>query len=128
MGFLIDPQIVDCRRFCGYEAFGASVNPASGYRFFTAYGALEYRMNNLTPNEAAVITTKLTNLNQLESDIFGSTGTRTNLDTDQAAVWKHNPNELRDRQALYRMARFDLCQFFGVPPGPGLATSNQMVV
>jgi len=122
---LTDAQLVDSRRYCGYGNFGLTVNPASGYRFMTHYGVLEYRLANLTTSETAVVTTMLTNLNGLESALWGSSA---NLDTDQASVWKHNKNEIADRAALYRMARLELCNFFGVPPGPSLGSPGQMVV
>jgi hypothetical protein len=122
---LADAQLVDCRRYCGYEAFGSQVTPASGYRFFVAYGQLEYRMANLTTNEQAVVTTMLTNLNTLEAAIVTAGG---NLDTDSAGPWKHNRNEVADRVALYRFQRIQLAQFFGVPPGPALASSGGQLV
>jgi len=41
-----------------------------------------------------------------------------NLDTDQAAVWTHNKNEVTDRAKLLDYWRQRLCDFLGVPPGP----------
>lgn len=122
---LTDAQLVDCRRYCGYGNFGQTVTPASGYRFMTHYGVLEYRMANLTDSETAVASAMLTNLNGLETALWGSSD---NLDTAAAAVWTHNKNEVADRRGLYRMARTDLCNFFGVPPGPGLGSPGAMVV
>lgn len=122
---LTDAQKVDCRRFCGYPAFGQTVNPASGYRFFTAYGVLEYRLSNLTAAEETIVTAMLATLTSRESEIGGAA---VNLDTDAAAVWTHNKNEVRDRQALYRWTRLELCNFFGVPPGPSLGQPGAMVV
>ena len=43
-----------------------------------------------------------------------------NLDTDAAAVWKHNPREQRDRDALFESWRRRMCGFIGIPPGPAL--------
>jgi hypothetical protein len=57
------------------------------------------------------------NLVLLETDI---PSVRENLDTDQAAVWTHNKNELRDRADLFSYYRPELCKFMGIPPGPGL--------
>lgn len=109
---------VDARRYCGYGMFGQQVLPANGYRFSTAYGSLEYKLNNmLTEEEAVFRTTYLANLSLLESDI---PSVRENLDTDQAAVWTHNKNELRDRADLFSYYRRELCKFMGIPPGPGL--------
>lgn len=110
---------VDIRRFCGYPSFGAQYNPASGYRFATQYGILEYKLNNLlTEEEAVVRTTYLANLATLESAIASSGG---NLDTDAAAVWTHNKNEVRDRTALFNQWRNELCAFLGITAGPGLS-------
>ncbi len=122
---LTDAQLVDCRRYCGYGNSGQTVNPASGYRFMTRYGVLEYRLANLTASEAAVVTTMLINLNGLETALWGSS---VNLDTDEASVWKHNKREVADRAGLYNMARLELCNFFGVAAGPSLGSSGQMVV
>ena len=89
---------VDIRRFCGYGLYATGTPlPASGYRFSTQYGVLEYKLNTLGAEEEAVVrTTYLTNLATLETAIFG---TSANLDTDQAAVWTHNKNEYADRKA-----------------------------
>ena len=111
-------QLVDIRRFCGYQAYGNTATATWGSRFFTAYGILEYKMANMSPDEAAVITsTMLPNLTALETALFG---TSQNLDTDTASVWKHNKNEFADRWALYANQRRMLCDFLGVPYGPGI--------
>lgn len=118
---LSDPEKTDVRRFCGYGAYGQQALPASGYRFSTQYGVLEYKLNNLTTSEEAVVrTTYLTSLALLETDIMGSAGVRVNADTDEAAVWKRNSNELRERRDLFNGTRREFCAFLGIPPGPGL--------
>jgi hypothetical protein len=122
---LADSDKVDIRRFCGYPAFGSEPGGFTGYRFFQAYGLLEFRMNNLTANEIAVVETYLTTLRQLESGVPGSA---TNLDTERAAVWTHNANEVRDRTLLFDDWRRRLCNFFGVPFGPGFVTGTLRVV
>lgn len=128
MSFL-DSEKTDIRRFCGYGAFGSQALPASGYRFATAYGTLEYKLNNLMPAEEAVVRTMyLANLATLESDIIGSAGVRSNLDTDQAAVWVHNKREYRDRKALFDGTRREFCNFLGIPPGPGLGPEGMNFV
>lgn len=115
-----DAQKTDIRRFCGYPVFGSQPVQAFGHRFFHWYGTLEFRMNNLQPGEEAVITaTYLANLYTLESAI-PTTGA--NLDTDQAAVWTHNKNEMRDRDRLFDGWRKRLCNFLGVPPGPNFGS------
>lgn len=115
---------VDIRRYCGYGLFGSQAFPASGYRFSTQYGVLEYKLNNMLPEEEAVVrTTYLPSLAQLETDI---PGVRQNLDTAQAAVWTHNKNELQDRAALFGHYRREFCRFLGVPHGPALNDSSSI--
>jgi hypothetical protein len=122
---LADADRVDTRRFCGYPAFGAEPGGFTGWRFFQAYGLLEFRMNNLTASEVAVVQNYLTTLRQLESGVPVSA---TNLDTERAAVWTHNPNEVKDRTMLFDDWRRRLCNFLGVPFGPGFSTGTIRVV
>lgn len=116
MAFLAN-ELTDIRRFCGYPVYGAGASGFQGWRFFQAYGLLEYRMQNLAPQEEAVVRTYLTQLYALESAVPGAAAT---LDTAQAAVWTRNPRELRDRTRLFDDWRRRLCGFMGVPPGPAL--------
>lgn len=133
---LTNAQKVDVRRHCGYPVYGALPSGFQSYRFFQAYGFLEYRMgqtqgaDNMAAEELTVLTTIfLPACNQYEADLISSTsGIRTNLDTAEAAVWKHNPNEQRDREALYRASRLKLCGFLGVPPGPDLEVCGVQLV
>jgi len=122
---LADADRVDTRRFCGYPAFGAEPGGFTGWRFFQAYGLLEFRMNNLTASEVAVVQNYLTTLRQLESGIPASAS---NLDTDRAAVWTHNANEVKDRTMLFDDWRRRLCTFLGVPFGPGFSTGTIQVI
>lgn len=116
-----EAQKVDIRRFAGYGAYGAGPSGFQSWRFFQAYGTLEFKLNNLDPTEEAVIeTTYLANLYTLETAI---TSASSNLDTDVAAVWTHNKNEVRDRTRLFDLWRKRLCDFLGIPPGPHLATA-----
>lgn len=117
----LDQQKTDIRRYCGYSAYGASPSGNMGWRFYTAYGQLEYRMNNLSPAEETVVLNYLTTLNQLEAAVPASSP---NLDSDSAANWTHNPTEVRDRLRLLDEWRYRLCTFLGVPPGEGLSASG----
>ena len=117
---LTPAERTDARRFCGYPAYGAGAAGFQGWRFFQAYGLLEYRLSNLADAELAVIRTYLATLLGLEAAIPAASG---NLDTEQAAVWTRNPNEPRDRQALLDDWRRRLCGFLGVPPGPALSSA-----
>ena len=116
---------VDVRRFCGYPSFGGITSPAFGARFFTAYGTLEFKLNNLAVEEEATLRaiylTAVNSLYVLESALYGTTA---NLDTAQAAIWYHNKNEQKDRERLFNRMRSDLCDFLGVPAGPSLASAT----
>ena len=120
-----DSEKTDIRRFCGYPAFGAAASGFENWRFFQAYGLLEFRMNNLSDAEAAVVRRYLGTLTVLE---FAVPRAGDNLDTDQAAVWTRNRDELRDRTRLFDDWRRRLCGFFGVPRGPALTDSGVAVV
>ena len=113
-----DQQKTDIRRFCGYSAYGAAPAGNIGWRFYTAYGLLEYRIDNLSVSENAVVSNYLTTLNQLETVVPSASD---NLDSDSASVWTHNRNEVADRLRLLDEWRRRLCSFLGVPPGDGLA-------
>lgn len=114
-----DQQLVDIRRFAGYPALGDG-NLVYPYPWIMRqYLALEYKLNgHVSQSEGSVIvSTYLANLYALESAI---PATSANLDTDQAAVWKHNKYELRDRSQLFDMWRRRMCSFLGIPTGPEL--------
>lgn len=112
-----DSEKADIRRFCGYPAYGAAATNMQSWRFFQVYGLLEFRMNNLADVETTVVRSYLATLRVLELAIpqAGS-----NLDTDQAAVWTHNRDEVRDRSRLFDDWRRRLCGFFGIPAGPAM--------
>ena len=116
-----DGQKADIRRFAGYPAYGAGAAGFESWRFFQAYGTLEYRLNNLSAAEVAVTLQYLSTLATLEAAIPPSSD---NLDTETAAAWTHNPNETRDRMKLFDSWRRRLCGFLGVPPGPALVSAG----
>jgi hypothetical protein len=121
-----ETQKVDIRRYCGYGVFGTFQNANFGDRFLQQYGLLEFRMNNMTPEEeAVVINNYLTNLNQLEADI---PSVRNNMDMKQGAVYYWNTNEHRDREYLYMSWRQKLCQFIGINYGEGLGKGSQISI
>lgn len=115
---LTDAEKTDARRFCGYPAYGAAPAGFDNWRFYQVYGLLEFRLNNLSVSETAVIRRYLTTLTGLEVAIPRSGD---NLDTDIAAVWTRNRDEGRDRVRLFDDWRRRLCGFLGVPAGPALA-------
>jgi len=116
-----DAEKADIRRFCGYPAYGKANSGMQNWRFFQVYGLLEFRMNNLSDAEAAVVRRYLGTLTVLELAVPRAGD---NLDTDQAAVWTRNQAEVRDRTRLFDDWRRRLCGFFGVPPGPALNDSG----
>jgi hypothetical protein len=120
-----DAQATDIRRYCGYPAYGAGPAGFQGWRFFTAYGLLEFRIANLSASEEAVVTNYLATLASLEQ---GVTDASANLGTAQAAVWTRNAAELRERTALFDDWRRRLCGFLGIPPGPALGDGGVQLV
>ncbi len=117
----MDSEKIDVRRHCGYPAYGGTASGFSSWRFYQVYGLLEYRINNLADGEVSVVRGYLGTLAGLEAAIPRASD---NLDTDQAAVWSRNQNEFRDREQLYDGWRTRLCAFLGIPPGPGLRSTN----
>src|SRR5271167_3978441 len=101
-----DAQKTDIRRYCGYPAYGAGAAGFQGWRFFQAYGLLEFRMNNLSSAEIVVVTGYLASLALLECAV---TDASSRLDTSEAAVWTRNPYEVRERAALFDDWRRRLC-------------------
>jgi len=122
---LTPDELVMCRRFMGYPAVGDQATNMESWRFFQQYGFNEYRFQHMSAQELAQVRSYLTNCISLEQAIFGAGD---NLDTDQAAVWKHNRNEVGDRIGLYNYWRNQMCAFFGIPPGPGLRSCAAIVI
>lgn len=117
-----DAEKVEIRRHCGYPLKGGAASAMQNYRFFQSYGTLEYRLNNMSAEEEAVVRSPhLDNLAELELAIAGASD---NLDTAKASVWEWNRHEVKDRTALYDQWRRKLCGFLGVPPGPALGDAN----
>ncbi len=122
---LTDAEKTDVRRFCGYPAYGAAPSGNTGWRFYQSYGALEYRVNNLSASEEAVLRQHLATLQMLETAIPAAAD---NLDTQAAAVWTHSPTEIADRQRLERDWGRRLCGFLGLPPGPTLQNQSSVAL
>ena len=95
------------------------------WRFFQAYGLLEFRMNNLSDAEAAVVRRYLGTLTVLE---FAVPRAGDNLDTDQARYGRAIATNCATARRLFDDWRRRLCGFFGVPPGPALADSGITLV
>jgi len=116
-------QMTDARRFAGYAAPGTTmVLDANSDTVYVQYGvvtmSLYTRLTSLSATEEVVLVgIYLANLNSLEGAIPLAGD---NLDTDAAAVWKHNSHEVRDRLALLAQWSLRMCVLLGVAPGPGL--------
>ena len=127
---LTNQQVVDVRRFAGYSVSGDvqyQVYREQVYTNATTFGSLsmDTRLSSLQPEEETVLTTvMLPNLYAAEAGIGTASS---NLDTDQAAVWKHNASEVADRLAHFRYLRIELCRFLGFAEGPTLAQGNRLV-
>lgn len=119
-----EAEKTDIRRFCGYPAHGAG-GLLQGWRFYQAYGLLEYRLLYLSGSEEAVVRNYLGTLSALERAVVEASN---NLDTDQAAAWTHNRDEVRDRGRLFDDWRRRLTGFMGVPPGPALGNGGLTLV
>jgi hypothetical protein len=119
-----DSQKTDIRRHCGYPAVGTGADGFQNWRFYQAYGLLEYRLLRMSGSEEAVVEGYLATLALLEVAIPNAS---TTLDTAKAAVWERNPAELAERSRLFDDWRRRLCGFIGIPPGPALATSGSSV-
>lgn len=118
-------QQADVRRYAGYPMLADTVADDSrdfAYGFVSpgVWQTLNHRLNNMRPEEESVlINTYLTNLATLETAIVSASA---NLDTDQAAVWTHNKNEVSDRESLFDGWRRRMCAFIGIAPGPALGS------
>lgn len=122
---LTEAQRVDARRFAGYPAFGTGSSAFGNWRFFQSSGLLEFRLTNISDQEATVLFGYLADCTALDAAIVTSGA---NLDTDSASVWTHNKNETKDRTALFNQRRRDIATFLGVPPGPGLSGGGVRIV
>lgn len=124
---LTDAQMVDTRRFLGYPLVGTTLT-INQYQdvVYMQFGmvtmSLYARLTNLDASEESVlINVYLTNLYALEAQIVGAAD---NLDTNKAAVWERNPNEVADRAKLFDSWRRRLCGFIGIAPGPSLGNGG----
>jgi hypothetical protein len=118
-----ESERTDIRRHCGYPAVGTGADGFQNWRFYQAYGLLEYRLQRLSGSEETVARSYLATLSSLEAAIPASGAT---LDTAEAAVWTRNENELAERMNLFDEWRKRLCGFLGIPAGPALAAARSV--
>jgi hypothetical protein len=126
---LTNQQVVDVRRYCGVSVTGNTTSTAYREPYYSdvtlASLSLDYRLANLAAEEEnTLVTYYLANLYLREDEIQSAAA---NLDTDKAAVWTHNKQEVSDRRELFNQLRLDLCNFLGFSPGRGLANQNRLV-
>ena len=151
LGSLSAAEITDIRRFCGYPprpmatvtandlagALGALAASSPTFPLttqqiggvLTALGIpgvpvsadpCSLAIMGLSDEELDVIrSVYLANLTLLEADIPGA---RVTLNVAKAAAFTRNPEEMRERRALFLDWRVRLCQFMGIPTGPYLAS------
>lgn len=121
---LTDAQKDEVRRHSGFPVYGLGVGttpPTFGYRYNTWYLILEYRMNNLSPNQELLLMNQyVANCSQALAAIQSSSN---NLSTEKAAVWTHNKYEVRDRFQLYKLQCELLIQYMGLS-SPGKLTGT----
>ena len=120
-----EAERTDVRRFCGYPAYGSGNAGFQGWRFYQVYGLMEYRISHLSGSEEATVRRYLATLISLEQAIPAAAA---NLDTDQAAVWTHNRDEILDRTKLFEDWCRRLCGFLGLPTGPALGNGQPVLV
>lgn len=123
---LTDDQMAAVRQHAGYGVVGTTMPITDTSDIvYLAFGMIEMslytRLTNLTAVEETRLSTFLTTLDLLWTAISSSTA---NLDTDQAAVWYHNKNEVRDRTKLYQGEARRMCAFLMLPTGPGLGSGS----
>ena len=112
-----DAERADIRRFCGYQPYGPGNSGFIGFRFFQAYGVLEYKMTNMRPEEFQNVRYRLSLLYPIETAVSAAYAT---LNVDVAAAFTRNKNEVADRKRHFDSERRALCNVVGVPPGPDL--------
>ena len=122
---LSDAELTNSRRYLGYPVHGADPTGNMGWQFYRAYGAMEWRLANLSDSEEGVLRQYLGMLGTLELAI---PATGAGLDTGSAAGWVRNPAELVERGRLFDDWRRRLCGFLGVPPGPGLRAGTSVAL
>lgn len=95
------------------------------WRYFQAFGLLEYRLMHLSSSEVVIARRYLGTLTSLELAIPAASE---GLDTDQASMWTRNKNELTERIRLFDDWRRRLCGFLGIAAGPAIASGTATLI
>lgn len=122
-------EAVDIRRFMGYSVSGDATSFPFRELIYSQVSymglSIDYRIQHLTSDEEAVVrNVYLVKLTALEANILGAGD---NLDTDVAAVWTRNKDEVGDRTRLFNQWRRRLCAELGFKPGPTLGEGGLTV-
>lgn len=120
IGLFNGAQVAAIRYYCGYGSYAKF-----GYVLAGQMATLDTQMAGMVAAEVVQVTTLLELLPTLDVALQGASA---NLDTDQAAVWTHNKNEIQDRARLFRMYRVRLCTLFNIDPGPGIGADSNKVI
>ena len=91
---------VDLLRFCGYAPGDHTLDP---------------QLAGMSAEVQAVVTAQLGRLRKIECQIGEAAG---DLDTNRAAVWYRNTNQVADLFSLLNAQAERLCALLGVLPGP----------
>ena len=121
---LSEAERTDARRYLGFPVYGTSASGNQGWQFYQSNGLAEYRLGNLSDAEEMVVRQYLGTLAALERAI-PEVGTC--LDTESAAGWVRNPDELVERGRLFDDWRRRFCGFLGISPGPGLQQQGSSI-
>ena len=126
---LTDVQAMDVRRHLGYQVSGTTAVVTDDQdTVYLTFGmvtmSLHRRLGTLSAPEEVQVVRYLTALATLEQGVVNAAD---NLDTDQAAIWYRNKNEVGDRTALFESWRRRLASFLGCPPGPGLSGAMRVM-
>lgn len=120
-----DAEKADLRRMTGYPTYGSGNAGFENWRFFQAYGLVEFRLNNLAPAEYQNARFLLSQCYPLEQAVWSASDT---LNVEQAGPFRRNKNEMRERRQLFNATRRALCDALGIPPGPALGDGSVTLV
>jgi hypothetical protein len=104
------------RFFCWYPARGLSNNLFNSHLFFEWFEVLQYRMLNLSQADGAFVANDiLAQLILMRTEIPAA---RQNMSVDASGSTILRKEEMEQRIGEYSRMRLELCDFFGINPGP----------
>jgi hypothetical protein len=115
-------QKAQVRFHCGYRNFAADDNTFTLYPWFRlGLQTLEWNLDHLRPEEYTFFLQLLTNCQTSYQNWIDS---QDNMDALQIAIIKNNPIEPQNRRDFYSRTCEDLCDFFGIVPGPSFVNKG----